>query len=400
MALNSLKSFAGKTRAMIVDLTRGYAAEAPRVMPLGDSNTYGESPTLSDDKQAAYRASLWLRVTNGGDWIDYVGDHSNGPAKLQDLNHQGVGGIRATTVAADAENIGKRHHPDVVLMMLGTNDALNEADAASTVPADLLAIMHAIERGAPGTAFLVAPLPPIDPQAPGYYGGNRADADAIRDAVNAQLPGMVAEARAAGLDARFVPMPTLGAADLFDGVHPNLAGYQKIAAAWHDALEAGLDSGAYGGARTSMRGVRDVTGSERGDFLRGDGAANKIFGRAGADRIEAMSGSDDLTGGGGADVFVFSSPRQGSDRIRDFRSNDFIEIDVSAFKGGLRAGGTAVLHSDEHPRAHGSGGQFLYVSDDGRLYWDADGAGGVKATLLATLSGAPEISESDFLLVV
>jgi Ca2+-binding RTX toxin-like protein len=394
MAKSPLLSYAGTGQAMVVDLSRGFAAEAPRVLPLGDSNTLGESNLLPDARLESYRADLWSSVIGGGDWMNYVGAYSNGPANHQDNNHQGVSGIHATTVARDAEALGQKFSPDVVLMMLGTNDVLTESGAAGTVPGELLAIMHSIERSAPGTSFLVAPLPPIDTHDPDYPAWLRGAAAADRNAVNALLPGMVAQARAQGLDAEFVPMPTLRKGDLYDGIHLTKAGHVKIADAWYDAMEDGLDSGAYGGARTSTRGVSDISGSKRGDLLRGDDAENTILGHRGSDRIEGMDGVDILEGGKGSDVFVFSTPDHGGDWIRDFRSNDFIEIDASHFERGLE---TPVLHSSSHPHSVGAGGQFLYDEDDGRLLWDSDGAGKKSATLLATLSDAPTISVDEIL---
>ena len=44
------------------------------------------------------------------------------------------------------------------------------------------------------------------------------------------------------------------------------------------------------------------------------------------------------------------------------------------------------------------GASFLYDTDDGRLFWDSDGAGGLAATLIATLQGAPTLSQSDIII--
>ena len=44
------------------------------------------------------------------------------------------------------------------------------------------------------------------------------------------------------------------------------------------------------------------------------------------------------------------------------------------------------------------GASFLYDTDDGRLFWDVDGAGGLNPVLIATLSGAPVLATSDILI--
>ena len=176
--------------------------------------------------------------------------------------------------------------------------------------------MKSIDEVAPDVTILLAQTPPIDPSAPGYK--YRVDADEHREELNARLPGLIADARALGIDARYVPMPGLTTGDLFDGIHPSPGGYAKIAGYWYGALKDGLAVGEFGGPRHSTAGIRDIDGSDLGDFLRGDGAANKIFGRKGADRIEGGAGADVLTGGAAADVFVFRRPADGADRITDF----------------------------------------------------------------------------------
>jgi lysophospholipase L1-like esterase len=393
-----LLSFSGQTgRSKSVDLASGFWADTPRVLPLGDSNTLGKSNVLSEANYEGYRRALWSHATEDQFFFDYVGSRSNGTARLPDRSHEGVSGIRATTVVGQATRHATTHRPDVVLLMLGTNDALNEANAADTVPNELLSIMRSFDAIQPNVTILLAPLPPIDPDAAGYT--KRADADEIRAAVNAQLPALAAQAQGQGIDARFVPMQNLGTGDLFDGIHPTQAGYAKIAAAFYGAMQDGLAAGDFGGARSSTAGVKDITGSEAADYLRGDAQANRIIGRGGADRIEGGAAADVLTGSGSADVFVWRTPAEGGDRITDFGSADFLEFSAAGFGGGLVPDGTAILRGAGTPRPQGSAGQFLYDRDDGRLYWDVDGTGPAGRELIVTLSGAPALSASDILIL-
>ncbi|MGO4839949.1 hypothetical protein AB4144_47655, partial [Rhizobiaceae sp. 2RAB30] len=56
------------------------------------------------------------------------------------------------------------------------------------------------------------------------------------------------------------------------------------------------------------------------------------------------------------------------------------------------------------PRASGTGPQLLFETDNGRLWFDRDGAGGVhEAQLIVTLAGdnghVPALALSDFLFV-
>jgi lysophospholipase L1-like esterase len=390
-------SFSGKTgRGKIVDLAGGFATDAPRVMALGDSNTLGLSKVVSSSNFESYRRELWSLATEDQFFFDFVGAYSNGPASMPDRDHQGVSGIRATTVVGQATDLATSHRPDVVTLMLGTNDALREANAADTVPGELLSIMRSLDAVNPEVTILLAPLPPIDPEASRYK--FRADADEIRAEINAQLPALAETARKQGIDARFVPMPDLGKGDLYDGIHLTGAGHAKIADAFYGAMQAGLASGDFGGERSATTGVKDITGSELADYLRGDGQDNRIIGRGGADRIEGGEGSDVLTGSGSADTFVWRTPSEGGDRITDFRSVDYLEFSAEGFGGGLVPDGTAILRSAGTPRPKGDAGQFLYDRDDGRLFWDIDGTGSEGRELIVTLSGAPSLSASDFLI--
>ena len=91
-------TFASQTgRAKIVDLAEGFWADAPRVMPLGDSNTLGLSNTLPTGQLESYRARALVAGDRGpgpGSTTSAAG--RNGPASLPDRNHLGVSGIRAT----------------------------------------------------------------------------------------------------------------------------------------------------------------------------------------------------------------------------------------------------------------------------------------------------------------
>jgi serralysin len=390
-------SFAGQAdRAKDVDLQRGFWTDAVRVMPLGDSNTRGERGTPDSALDVGYRGFLWSHITAAGGFVDFVGGAASGPATLPDRDHQGVGGIKASVVKTLAEDHARAHHPDVVLLMLGTNDIKFSAAATRTVPEDLLSIMQSIEKVEPDVTILLAELPPIDPSAPGYK--YLASAAAARETINAGLPDLIARAQALGIDARLAPASGLTTSDLFDGIHPGPDGYAKLADAWFAALESGLASGAFGGARHGTAGVQNLHGSELGDRLRGDDGDNRIFGRKGADVIEGGDGDDLLSGGGGGDVFLWRTADQGADVITDFRAEDFIQVFAAGFGGGLEGGDAALLRSGANPAPQGGAGQFLYDRDDGGLFWDADGAGAEDALLFATLKGAPALDADQVLI--
>jgi alpha-galactosidase len=191
-----------------------------RIMPLGDSITDGAQVP------GGYRIELWRRLV-GQDRrrIDFVGWLQNGPPELGDRDHEGHSGWRIDEVAASVDGWLARHRPEIVLLMIGTNDMLqNNAVAA---PARLGELLDRISRQLPAATVLVATLPPL------------AGAEANRRvaAFNRALPAVVQARAAAGRRVRLVDVAAgLTLADVGDGVHPNARGHAKIAAAWYGAL--------------------------------------------------------------------------------------------------------------------------------------------------------------------
>jgi VCBS repeat-containing protein len=145
-------------------------------------------------------------------------------------------------------------------------------------------------------------------------------------------------------------------------------------------------------------GSDNLFGGNGHDILSGGDGNDFLAGESGDDLISGGNGNDFLSGGDGSDTFSFGSASEGSDEITDFLSGtDHISISASGFGGGLSEGGGVSLVSGADPTASGTSGQFLYDTDDGNLYWDADGTGGGGAVLVATLDGAPPITTSDFI---
>ena len=137
-----------------------------------------------------------------------------------------------------------------------------------------------------------------------------------------------------------------------------------------------------------------------------------IIGDNGANRIDGAMGADTLVGYGGADTFVFAhapgaasgfdNPNSSAnvDKIFDFTGGeDKLEINASAFGGGLTPGqlsasafvlGTEALDADD---------RFIYDQTTGNLYFDADGNGAGGKVLMASLPNLDPIVASDFVIV-
>ncbi len=165
----------------------------------------------------------------------------------------------------------------------------------------------------------------------------------------------------------------------------------------------------------SLTGPDFLVGNAAANRLTGNGGADRLWGRGGIDQLEGGAGLDQLMGGAGADIllggadadrFIFDTrPLLASerDRIGDFLpGTDTLQIDASAFGGGLVAGGAVTLIANANPSSVGQAtGVFLYDTDTGFLSWDRDGGGPEAAVLLVWLQGTPSpaLTAGDFLVV-
>jgi lysophospholipase L1-like esterase len=193
-----------------------------RVMPLGDSITDGITVP------GAYRIGLWQRLVNGGYQVDFVGSLSNGPSALGDHDHEGHSGWRIDQIDANITGWLGAYTPHTVLLHIGTNDIIQNHDVANA-PARLSALIDHITASVPSAEVFVATLIPL---------ANSGQESSVR-AFNATVPGIVQSKAAAGRHVHLVDMhAALTTADLADGVHPNAAGYDKMAATWYSALKS------------------------------------------------------------------------------------------------------------------------------------------------------------------
>jgi Ca2+-binding RTX toxin-like protein len=143
-----------------------------------------------------------------------------------------------------------------------------------------------------------------------------------------------------------------------------------------------------------------LSGAGGKDVLEGGNGKDTLLGGASADKLEGGSGKDLLNGGAGRDTFRFiqSAGATNADRVFDFKSGeDRIFLDRGKFAIGesLSAkefvSGTDAVATDKSDR-------IIYETDTGRLLYDADGSRGAHTPqLIATLSGSPVLSLSDFI---
>ncbi len=159
--------------------------------------------------------------------------------------------------------------------------------------------------------------------------------------------------------------------------------------------------------------IENLTGSAFADTLSGNSTGNvldggigddHLYGRDGADTLRGGDGNDFLdgglrkdvlAGGDGEDTFYFASTVEAGDTITDFAAGDHIALSAAGF--GLEsvedfAFIVGMPATEAIPTA-------LYDAATGNLLWDADGSGAGQAVLLATLTGAPDLTHDDFLVI-
>jgi Ca2+-binding RTX toxin-like protein len=140
-------------------------------------------------------------------------------------------------------------------------------------------------------------------------------------------------------------------------------------------------------------------GNEHNNVLTGNAGVNVFSAGAGKDTLIGGRGADTMKGGKGADRFVFTSVADKSDRIQDFsrKEKDVLVFEVPGFRG-LKAGKLQASQFVLGNKALDKGDRFIYDKTRGTLSYDADGLGGAKQTLIATLTTKPSLTAKDFVI--
>jgi Ca2+-binding RTX toxin-like protein len=166
--------------------------------------------------------------------------------------------------------------------------------------------------------------------------------------------------------------------------------------------------------RDQLISIENLTGSAYSDTLSGNSAANTmsggngndtLSGKGGSDILVGGAGNDTLTGGAGADTFLFDAAfgRGNLDTVKDFVSGtDHIGLSQLILLGqyGLVGDGNMPAEWFHAGRLATTADQHLiYNRQNGTLYFDADGVGGLDQIKIAEFSGHVTLSASDFLLL-
>lgn len=244
-------------------LTKRGEARPLRVMPLGDSITYGVNRDLaSSELQVSYRAQLSQALTEYWGRVVFVGSEVTATTTLSEtrlLRHAGFPGYVVTDIWGEAGHPGvdalidglcTKYAPDVVLLMLGTNDLTRMINAGTTAEGDLAAQIDRYETfldtidsylGEQGTIVCSS----LTPRAEGE---NVELKQTMVSTYNGLLEDMVGKLAAQGtkivFNDNFTAVDALGEAGLCsDKIHLSVAGSAALAEQYYKAVTAHYGTG-------------------------------------------------------------------------------------------------------------------------------------------------------------
>jgi len=222
---------------------------AIRIMPLGDSITYDNNiddvtnprPT---GERTGYRQPLWLTLKAEGYDVDFVGSVVAGEDAVPDFDpdNEGHPGWRDDDIAANISDWLQNTPADIILLHIGTN-------GLDPDPNDVKNILDEIDRFSPDVWVVLARIinrqdhvcP--DPSTTTTFNDNVENMALGR--VNDRIVIVDMEC-GAGLDYR-QDKTSPYVYDMYDTLHPNEAGYAKMADAWFQGLQLILPVAKAGG---------------------------------------------------------------------------------------------------------------------------------------------------------
>jgi lysophospholipase L1-like esterase len=216
------------------------AGAACSVLPLGDSITegYGSSG-------AGYRVELFTLAVQNSKNLTFVGSLQNGPSTVANRafpqHHEGHDGYTIDSGTGHSGISGSitdqaiaNYHPNIVLLMIGTNDINGNIDIA-TAPNRLGNLIDDITTRAPNALVVVATIIPI---------ANAGTNQNVKT-YDATIPGLVSARASAGKHvvlvdnyAAFSQDPNYQTSLMYNYLHPNDAGYAVLGRAFYGAIGA------------------------------------------------------------------------------------------------------------------------------------------------------------------
>jgi len=198
-----------------------------KIMPLGDSLTAGG---YNLEKKwyvgGGYREPLWNSLKSLGMEVQFVGSLKHG--NFESPQHEGHSGWRIEQVHAITKQAIEEYQPDVILLILGSNDLIQKFHV-KTAPARFLEMVKKILIWKPDIKLFAA-SPVIT---------NNSSINQRINEYSVRIKSGVRDLQSDHPDLIWVDMlekSKLTKDDLTDGVHPTALGYQKMSDVWLEAL--------------------------------------------------------------------------------------------------------------------------------------------------------------------
>ncbi|KAJ7046221.1 lipolytic enzyme [Mycena alexandri] len=205
----------------------GFSGKTTRIMPLGASITFGIGSTDGN----GYRADLYNLLAADGNTVNMVGSQKNG--NFLDPDNEGYPGFIISQVDAKGIAAMAVQRPNIVTLLVGTNDMIDNVDPAGA-PARLTQTIQDVLDAPPLTLVVVSTLPP---NADGPSNGRITT-------YNAALPAVVKSFTDAGRSVILVDSHSVVAVgDLVDGTHPNDAAYARMAKLFYNGIQQAFANG-------------------------------------------------------------------------------------------------------------------------------------------------------------
>lgn len=375
------------------------ACAAVRIMPLGDSITYGtgSGPVYGDSgTSTGYRQALYRSLVNAGYNVNFVGSQATGQLATPafDVDHEGHPGWSANQVRYNVYTWLQNNPADVVLLHIGTN----ALQPTSTVT-DVESILDEIDRFNPQTLVILARIINQDPT------------NSSVTTFNTNLQTMANQRIANGDNLVVVNMESALSypGDLYNRLHPNDSGYAKMAAVWFTALQQHMPACGGTASPTPTQGTPVPTPVGSGSVLlvvrsttlnAGDAALRSRLQGLGFS-VTLVNQDQVSTAQADGRVLVFISETVSSTRIgTTFRD---VAVPVIVAEGGLfddmaMTGPTSDLDyglvynfrnvtmtGSTHPLAAGLNGLVEVTYDLGTMAWGVPNANAIR---VATIPGA------------
>ena len=223
-----------------------------KLMTLGDSITDGFW------LEGGYRVFLCNKLEENGlsQYVDFVGSKHSGDC--YDNDHEGytayaIEGFRErgvgsrSGIAKEAPDKIEEFQPDVLTLMIGTNDILSlyKLDEAGS---RLEALVDAcLEKMPEGGKLYLASLPDMDAGDNTYIDEKKFTVEFMDTCVaeyNEKVKALAEKKQGEGRNVEFCDVhAVLTKEDLYDGVHPSEEGYKKLADYWYGVITEYITEG-------------------------------------------------------------------------------------------------------------------------------------------------------------